>query len=557
MKNGKAIYLDGYAPYFFEKEQCSVYIKGVPHLITGKTDQRQWADLVVNQLTGGSMPFEEWLSAELNWRSGLFSMVVQYGQDHYIAGDIIRRFPVFYGFRNDQLFISNNLHQYQEQNGPFSVDAPKLEEFISSGSVFGERTIFKDVNALLPGEIVSIKGGRVESRRYFEFRLDNKPPLYENLAEFSKALDKILLSVFSMMVERTPGVNRWLVPLSGGHDSRMIVNYLYRLGLKNVVCYTYGRESSEQVTLSRQVAEALGFEWHFVHYTEQKWQDLHETGLIEEYTNYAFNGVSTPHLQDFLAVCELKEKGFVQEGDVFVPGHTFDWLVGSNFNDADFACKNKEMAVERVSRRHLKSTDWSRSPSRTIEQVYDTITVEPQYFAEYFNWQESRSKFMVNSLQGYEFLGFDSCLPYWDRTIVDFWMSVPDKDRMERKIFHEAEKMGILVEPLLSIPYAGKVDKATKNLGIDILRKLLPGSVKNMLLRISGRKVQYAEGLNQIYALKASTLKEMLEPVEDFPPTIRPYFDDFLNRLPYQVDYHFLTALLATRNQMNRNRKSA
>ena len=518
----------------------------------GKTSQVEWVQLVVRQLKSGKTNVGEWLSSELSKRSGLFSMFIQHGRDHYIAGDIIRRFPVFYGFIEGRLVISNNLHKFQNMNGPFSIDEQKLEEFISSGSVFGERTIYKEMNALLPGEIVSIRGEHVSTERYFEFKLGNKAPFYHTVDEFSKAFDKVLLSVFSKMIERTPGVNRWLVPLSGGHDSRIIVNYLYRLKVKNVVCYTYGRESSEQVELSKQVAEALGFEWHFVQYTEQKWQDLHDTGIIEEYTNYAFNGVSTTHLQDFLAVNELRKKGFVQERDVFVPGHTFDWLVGSNFNDADFDCKNKEMAVERVSLRHLKSRDWSRSPFRTIGEMYDKINVDPHYFAEYFNWQESRSKFMVNSLQGYEFLGFDSCLPYWDKEIVDFWMSVPDKDRMERKIFHEAEILDILVDPLLSIPFAGKIDKATKSVVVDLLRKLLPGFVKNFLLRISGRKVQYAEGLNQIYAKRASTLKEMLEPVDDFPDTVRPYFKDFLNRLPYQVDYHFLTALLATRMQLNR-----
>lgn len=544
--------LEGYTVFRFEAEQCVIYMKEVPHPMIEKTNQEEWVMLLVKQLTNGTIRFKEWLSAELSRRSGLFSMVINHGEDHYIAGDIIRRFPIFYGFCENQLVITNNLHRYQTQNAPLTIDNQKLEEFISSGSVFRERTIYKEINGLLPGEVVTITGDQVTSERYFEFKLGNKAPFYKTVTEFSKALDKVLLSVFSKMIERTPNVNRWLVPLSGGHDSRIIVNYLFRLGIKNVVCYTYGRESSDQVMLSKQVAEALGFEWHVVYYTEEKWQRLYETGLIEEYTNYAFNGVSTTHLQDFLAVNVLREKGIVQTGDVFVPGHTFDWLVGSNFSDADIACTNKEMAVERVALRHLKSSDSSRLPFRTIEEVFDEVNMEPHYFAEYFNWQESRSKFMANSLEGYEFLGFDSRLPFWDKEIVDFWMTVPDKDRMERKIFYEAEKLELLVEPLIAITYVGKTDKATQSVMVDLLRKLLPGFIKTFMLRMTGRKVQYAEGLNQIYALRASTLKEMLEPVDDFPAAVKPYFKGFLNRLPFQVDYHFLTALLAVRNQLNR-----
>jgi len=30
------------------------------------------------------------------------------------------------------------------------------------------------------------------------------------------------------MIRQTPHINRWLVPLSGGHDSRIIVNTLFK-----------------------------------------------------------------------------------------------------------------------------------------------------------------------------------------------------------------------------------------------------------------------------------------------------------------------------------------
>ena len=48
------------------------------------------------------------------------------------------------------------------------------------------------------------------------------------------------------------------MPLSGGLDSRLVAGMLKRMGIETAaVCYTYGDESSEEVQLSRQVAEAL------------------------------------------------------------------------------------------------------------------------------------------------------------------------------------------------------------------------------------------------------------------------------------------------------------
>jgi hypothetical protein len=210
------------------------------------------------------------------------------------------------------------------------------------------------------------------------------------------------------------------------------------------------------------------------------------------------------------------------------------------------------MAVKLVASKHFRGKGNRRKPLRSIRDLYDEVQQDPKYFREYFNWQERRSKFMVNSLKGYDFLGYESCLPLWDKELVDFWLRVPDLDRMNRKIFHEAESQKLLLEPLKSIPFSWKRDPAGDSAMQNLLRDLLPGFVKTALLRLSGYKVQYSEGLNQIYALQANTLEEMLDPVDHFPVHIRSYFKDFLKRYPYQIDYHFLTGLLAIRNQLNR-----
>ncbi len=376
----------------------------------------------------------------------------------------------------------------QRQNGTFPIDNEKLEEFIASGFVYGNGTIYDNVNAIQAGEIVIINDHEISSKRYFEFKPTENLSCYENLNNFTSALDQVLLSAFSRMIEQTPLVNHWVVPLSGGHDSRMIVNCLFRMGIKNVICYSYGNLDNEQSLLSKRVAEALDFEWHFVEYSEQKWQNLHENGIIDEFIWHTFNGVSTPHLQDLLAVNELIEKKIIKQGDVFVPGHTLDWLAGSNFEQADMICTNKVMAVERTFRMHSKITDWSRSPVRAIEDIYENAKVDPQHFQEYFNWQEKRVKFLVNTIKGYEYFGFDVRLPYWDKELVDFWLKIPDNERIGRKIYLEAETNGILTDQLIQIPFYGKNDRVSTNIVENILGRLLPGFLKTIILRITRAK---------------------------------------------------------------------
>lgn len=82
---------------------------------------------------------------------------------------------------------------------------------------------------------------------------------------------------------RRIGNREIVVPLSGGLDSRTIVYYLKKLGCKNVICLSYGRKSSFEVKISKQVAERLGYKWILCEYTAQKWKDLYSSA---DYNNF-------------------------------------------------------------------------------------------------------------------------------------------------------------------------------------------------------------------------------------------------------------------------------
>ena len=88
-----------------------------------------------------------------------------------------------------------------------------------------------------------------------------------------------------------------------------------------------------------------------------------------------------------------------------------------------------------------------------------------------------------------------------------------------------------------------------------IANKLIPLYILIKLLRVTKIKLKINEGLNQIYALKAKSVKEMLEPVSDFPAHTHPYFRDYLGRLPYQMNPNILTTLYTLRKLMDKNKE--
>lgn len=439
--------------------------------------------------------------------NGNFSIVVQEGNSVHLICDIVRSKPLFYIKRNNQYIITDRVDELLEEYN-LSFDVNRLEEYIASGYVYGSNTAYENVYGVQAGESVVITGTDVVSNRYFKYN----PDLYNiskvSLDEFTSLLDQQIYDAIYRMVKSIPSGSRYVLPLSGGHDSRIIINYLYKLGIKNVMCFSYGVLNNEQSVISKNIADSLGYEWHFIEYTEDSWQVVHDNGLLDHYASMSFGGTSIPHLQDFLAVHELNSRGILKPGDIFIPGHSLDFLAGSHLFETDLHTNSKEAAIEIVINKYApRSLDVNTQHiSISIEEIYNNSDVKPSRFKEFFNWQERQAKFIVNSLRAYEIFGFDTRIPLWDRALVEFWLTVPAEERVKRKIFFEAEKNGILIDQIRDIPFAGEntAKKPNKTPGI---AKFIPKPLLLLLLKITKRKSKTNEGLNNIYVRKAEPLK--------------------------------------------------
>lgn len=550
-------FLNNWKSFKYEEGSMLIYFKG-SFVNTNKAFRLEsWINNLFRHLANNDHAFNEFLSSELNVLGGFYSFVIIRENKYHIVTDIIRSIPLFYGFIEEQLFITDSLDYYQRGYTPFEIDNDKLEEFIFSGFVYGRNTVYKNVNGMQAGEIVTVSMKNISSERYFKFIPNRNPIDYNKLSEFITKYDDVLILIFSRIIKENPMVRNWIVPLSGGHDSRLTINYLYRLGVRNVICFSYGTPKNEQSVISQQVAEALGYKWYFVEYNENKWNDLHKKGLIDEYISYAFNGVSTPHLQDLLAVHELHVLKIISKDDIFLKSHG-DFIAGSQLADLDLKLVTLEDAVNRVILRHSNIKVRSEVSRGEVEEIFRNEEVEPKYFQEYFNWQERQAKFIVNSKKVYEFFGYECLLPYWNKENVDLWLSVPSELRKGRTIFFNAEMSGILMEELKEIPFAGKSIKTHNESAINMVKRVLPSIIVVFLLRLTGRKVRSNEAMNMIYASKAQSVRRILDPLQDFPKPTQVYFKNLLFRRPYQVDAHILTALYTLRKQLDtrQNRKA-
>lgn len=513
---------------------------------------------VAEQHSVSSETLISWLKNELlPEANGNFALVLTRPDRLFAATDLVRSRPIYIAEESGYHIISDRINS--DHRGT-TTDTGAMEQFLAGGVTFGRKTVFKNVTSLRPGEWIDISEGNVKRHRYFQFIYDHTIQNTRSDDELVKTLDAILGRVFERMTESVPHHTQWVVPLSGGHDSRLVVNYLYRLGIKNVVCYSYGTPGNKQSRVSQEVAESLGYRWVFIQSTEEKWHELHNNGRIDRFIHHSFNGDSLPHLQDFLAVYELKQKGDIEESAVFVPGHGIDFI--SDFVSADYKefTDTKELAETiRAKYCHL----WGRKGDidSLLKSITDSLPVNSVAYSsliEYFAWENRQTKFTANSMQVYEFFGYRWRIPFWEKEIVDFWLGIDRERRTDQWLYQHANAAKLLVEPLRSIPYANYgaahgSEQSSRSLKSAVIR-MMPDALRSRIVRFMNLKTIDDEGTTFIYARKAKDVEKLITPLDRWPASLLRHIKPKSKRYTYQVYFHSLTALYTLYREIIQNK---
>jgi asparagine synthase (glutamine-hydrolysing) len=376
--------------------------------------------------------------------NGNFALAMETSRYIFCVVDRVRSIPLFYAVNDEGTFFSDDANYLRDRlNPPFNEE--NGAEFLVTGYVTGPDTLFDGISQIQAGEylIYDKVDGSLVTQFYHRFWHENF--FSDSEEELLDRLDEIFVHVFQRLIASTKG-RQIVVPLSGGLDSRIIVAMLKRLGVEDVVCFTYGKRGNREAEISRQVAEALGYQWYFVEYTNEKWYDYAHTDDMREYYSFAGNLVSLPHIQDLLAVKELKEKGKIREGAVFVPGHSGDMLAGSWIpKDYD---QLRPYAFEdflgESLRKHYALWKWNEPElalffKTRIQKCVGDISIHDNESCanavELFNFNERQAKFIVNSVRVYEFLGFEWRIPLWDAELIDFFLKIPISYRISQLLY--------------------------------------------------------------------------------------------------------------------------
>lgn len=376
----------------------------------------------------------------LKGMNGNFSLVCQKENTLWAAVDIARSMPLFYAGRN----VSDSAEALRHLLGidKSAVDELLLlEQMLTSYNMF-DHTVYQAIHQLDLGQALCISDETCRTDYYYRHvRPINEIEYTEALKNFSSATS----NAFDRLKKQISG-RPVALALSGGYDSRYVACMLKEKGIGNVICYTYGRNDSFEVEISKKTAASLGFQWHCVEYSKEKLQGVFPE-QINDFIMMSHNHSTLVHLQDILAIKELTARGVIPENAVFITGYCGDLPAGSfaltneykkfvEFN-ADFLARAffednslydiaetfKAPFIERI-KQELAGYPISVENYQTFVSVFDCI------------FTSSRpSKYVVNANRAYEYVGHEWLMPLWDNELLDFWYSLPVKYRAGQKLY--------------------------------------------------------------------------------------------------------------------------
>ena len=392
-----------------------------------------------------SMALSE-IEIEITKFNGLFSFVKMNDNEIVLAVDHIRSMPLFYAFEDGNVYVSDDAFWILKQLSVVTLDEDAAEEFLVTGHVAGNETLYRQIKQVQAGEMVRMrtrvdKGGEINAFRYFLYRRDKEKELNTDRETLLTMLDNVLQKVFERAIKVLNGRTA-VIPLSGGYDSRLVAMMLKRSGYENVVCFSYGVPGNMDSEVSGIIAESLGYKWFFVEYSKKAWKKWYESDKMRKYEVFSSGLASLPHFQDWPAVMELRNKGWIPPDSVFMPGHSAAFALYIPVKLA-----GEKNVLKAILLRFYILNPYSFEQRNVFEErirsflnafatSYDTFEKLASFY-QCWLWQEREAKFIGNSVRVYEFWGYDWLMPLWDLELTSFLSRLPLEHYLNRRLYKE------------------------------------------------------------------------------------------------------------------------
>ena len=242
------------------------------------------------------------------------------------------------------------------------------------------------------------------------------------------------------------------MPLSAGLDSRLIASGLKYFNYKKVKCFSYGLKNNFESKSSRTIANKLGYSWKFIEINQQKAKNFYSTSNYKKFMNNSLDGCATSTIQGLYAVHNMLKDNYLHKDDIIINGNSGDFISGGHApKDLIKKSKNIDLLFNEVFEHHYKKhySLWENLLNKENKKVIKIklfnqikkniedkdINFMAHGIAEFLEYQNRQTKYVINSQRIYEFYNLKWQLPLWDKSFIKFWSDVPLKYKINQKLY--------------------------------------------------------------------------------------------------------------------------
>ena len=179
----------------------------------------------------------------------------------YLITDRFGTHPVYYTLNNGRLLFAPEVKALLRDNLKKNLDYHSVAELFSFGHLFGYKTLFENISQVPPASIIEFSDGTIKKREYW------KAPYHEEVYQkqsIQRKTDKELQEKLSQVLvtatqRQSSSVEKIILPLSGGLDSRYVAALYHHIGKQSIPTFTMGPDESDDQRYATQVATQLGF----------------------------------------------------------------------------------------------------------------------------------------------------------------------------------------------------------------------------------------------------------------------------------------------------------
>lgn len=395
---------------------------------------------------------------------GFYAVVIDGpGSGTFLVADGARTIPLYY---------SQDCRVIGDHGGSVagaidaSVDPVTASEFLLTRYVTGPDTIWTGVHSIQAGEVVRIDAeGDPVRRTYRDHWPGGETTSTDSIATLETALERAL-----DRLETVADGRHIVIPLSGGHDSRLLAASL--AGREQpLTAFTFGRPGHPDVEVSREVADRHGIDWTLVEYDQDDWQEWYHGSEGRRFREWAAVGDALPFMAAQLAVRRLQNSGRVPDDALWCPGHSvvtpgerLPMFAGvSDTSGGQFDCAPAVEADEDPEEREVIEPTVHALVTYVLERHYGLWEYEDPAFEaaareriergllggrsesavsdptsaaaayERWEWRGRGTTFTTGDLRGYETADADWWLPLWDPAYVRAYRRLPVADRRAKR----------------------------------------------------------------------------------------------------------------------------